>query len=30
MFYNTAAEQTEDQLRVQVSYRFAAPARRRY
>jgi hypothetical protein len=27
-FYNTAREQTEDQLRLQLSYRLAAPARR--
>jgi hypothetical protein len=28
MFYATAREQTEDQLRLQLSYRLAAPARR--
>jgi hypothetical protein len=28
MFYNTAREQTEDQLRLQLSYRLAAPSRR--
>jgi hypothetical protein len=27
MFYNTAPDQTEDQLRLQLSYRLAAPAR---
>ena len=27
MFYNTAAEHTEDQLRLQFSYRLAAPSR---
>jgi hypothetical protein len=28
MFYNTAREQTENQLRLQLSYRLAAPAQR--
>jgi hypothetical protein len=28
LFYSTAREQTEDQLRLQLSYRLAAPARR--
>ncbi len=28
MFYNTARKQTEDQLRLQLSYRLAAPSRR--
>jgi hypothetical protein len=28
LFYNTARDQTEDQLRLQLSYRLAAPALR--
>jgi len=27
MFYNTAPEHTEDQIRLQLSYRLAAPRR---